>query len=64
MTHVDPVTAVERNQTLSLIYAHRHALDATLYFGVTASRNENADVEFKRDQRELFVKLSRLLNIF
>ncbi|MDX2217894.1 MAG: DUF5916 domain-containing protein [Burkholderiales bacterium] len=53
-----PVTAVDRQQTVSLVYAHRRSLYATIYLGATAGRSQEPGAAFQRDQREVFAKLS------
>jgi len=53
-----PVSAVEKNQTVSLVYAHRRSLNATIYLGVTAGKTQEPDSGFQRDQREVFAKFS------
>jgi hypothetical protein len=61
-----PVTAVDRQQTVSLVYAHRRSLNATLYLGATVGKAQEPGVSFQRDQTEVFAKVSwpleRLLN--
>lgn len=63
-----PVTAVDRQQTVSLVYAHRRSLNSTIYLGATAGRSQEPDAAFQRDQREVFAKFSwpldRLLDRF
>ncbi|MBL8517071.1 MAG: carbohydrate binding family 9 domain-containing protein [Betaproteobacteria bacterium] len=63
-----PVTAADRQQTVSLVYAHRRSLNATIYLGATAGRSQEPDASFQRDQREVFAKVSwpleRLLSRF
>lgn len=53
-----PVSAVDRQQTMSLVYAHRRSLNATIYLGATAGRAQEPDAHFQRDQQEVFAKVS------
>lgn len=53
-----PVTAVDRQQTVSVVYAHRRSLNSTIYLGATAGRSQEPDAAFQRDQREVFAKVS------
>ncbi|MDP3785714.1 MAG: hypothetical protein Q8Q55_01325, partial [Undibacterium sp.] len=42
----------------SLVFAHRAALGNALYFGWTSTKNQGSGAASKRQQRELFLKLS------
>ena len=61
--YASAVQPVERNQTISLVYAHRRSLNATLYIGATVGRVQEPDAGFQRDQKEIFVKGSWPLDV-
>ena len=56
--YVNPVQPIERNQTVSLVYAHRRSLNATIYIGATVGRVQEPDAAYQRDQKEIFAKVS------
>jgi hypothetical protein len=55
---LNPVAAYERQETLSLTYAHRRSIGTTFYAGVTASDLREPDSVYRRRQLELFAKAS------
>jgi hypothetical protein len=56
--YTSAVQPIERNQTVSLVYAHRRSLNATVYLGATVGRVQEPDSGFQRDQKEIFAKVS------
>jgi Domain of unknown function (DUF5916) len=53
-----PVAAREHDETVSLVYGHRHAIGTNFYVGVTYSRTRVPDAGTRSDQLELFAKAS------
>jgi hypothetical protein len=53
-----PVSAVEKAETLSLVYGHLRSLGTNIYVGANTSRSIDSGASFKRRQNEVFVKVS------
>ena len=55
---LQPVSAHERTETVSLVYGHRRGLGATFYLGANFARTRDADAGVRKDQSEVFAKAS------
>ena len=55
---LQPVSAHERTETVSIVYGHRRGLGATFYLGANFARTRDADAGIRTDQSEVFAKAS------
>jgi hypothetical protein len=55
---LQPVSAHERTETVSIVYGHRRGLGATFYLGANLARTRDADAGIRKDQSEVFTKAS------
>ena len=60
---LQPVSAHERTETVSLVYGHRRGLGATFYLGANFARTRDADAGIHKDQSEVFAKASWTFNV-
>ena len=55
---LQPVSAHERTETVSIVYGHRRGLGATFYLGANFARTRDPDAGIRTDQSEVFTKAS------
>ena len=56
--YTTPVSAVDKTETLSLVYGHLRSLGTNIYVGANTSRSIDSSASFKRRQNEVFLKVS------